>query len=112
MKPIPITEARQIAERFGYDQVVIVARKVGDDTGGEHVTTYGADPANCEVAARIGTTLKHHLMGWPSALFDTGLQVHGVGLDAFSVQTINLHCDRAVSDDQLRAVLDFLKPSS
>ena len=38
--------------------MVIVARKVG---GGEHVTTYGVDPANCEVAARIGEQVFWHL---------------------------------------------------
>ena len=39
MKPIPIVSARDIAEQYGYDQVVVIARRVGDD-GGEHVTTY------------------------------------------------------------------------
>ena len=64
MKPIPTHAARDIAEKYGYDQVVIVARKIGD-TGGEHVTTYGRDKANCDVAARIGDFFKHKLMGWP-----------------------------------------------
>jgi hypothetical protein len=63
VKPIPIHAARHIAEFYGYDQVVIVARKVGDD-GGEHVTTYGRDEANCEVASRIGNFLKFKVMGW------------------------------------------------
>ena len=40
MDPIPISAARTIAEAYGYDQVVIVARRVGDGAdGGEHVTT-------------------------------------------------------------------------
>ncbi len=52
---IPISAARLIAEQYNYDQVVIVARKVGD---GEHVTTYGIDKANCDVAARIGNFFK------------------------------------------------------
>lgn len=63
-KPIPILAARRIAEGYGYDQVVIIARKV-DPNGGEHVTTYGVDKANCDVAARIGNYLKHRVMGWP-----------------------------------------------
>ena len=56
LKAIPIAAAREIAERFGYDQVVIVARRVGDDPQphGEHVTTYGRDAAHCAVAARMG----------------------------------------------------------
>ena len=63
MKPIPIVAARNVAEQYGYDQVVIIARKVGDD-GGEHVTTYGRDRAHCAVAARIGDFLKFTVMGW------------------------------------------------
>ncbi len=66
MKRIPIRAGKEIAEKYGYDQVVIMARKVGDG-GGEHVTTYGVDVANCSVAARIGDFFKHKLMGWPDA---------------------------------------------
>ena len=61
MKPIPISAARRVAEQYGYDQVVIVARKVN---GGEHCTTYGVDKANCDVAARIGNFFKFNLMKW------------------------------------------------
>jgi len=61
--PIPISAAKKIADAYGYDQVVIIARKVGND-GCEHVTTYGADKANCEVAARMGDFLKYKVMGW------------------------------------------------
>jgi hypothetical protein len=49
-------------DKYDYDQVVVIARKVG---GGEHVTTYGRDKANCDVAARIGDWLKFKVMGWP-----------------------------------------------
>jgi len=68
MKSIPISAARRIAEEYGYDQVVIVARKCGegeDQSRGEHCTTYGVDKAHCAVAARIGHFFKHKLMGWP-----------------------------------------------
>lgn len=61
-KEIPISAGKLIADNYGYDQVVIIARKVG---GNEHVTTYGVDKANCDVAARIGNFFKHKLMGWP-----------------------------------------------
>lgn len=61
--PIPISAAKRIADKYGYDQVVIVARKVGDQ-GCEHVTTYGVDSANCDVAARTGDFLKYKIMGW------------------------------------------------
>jgi hypothetical protein len=61
MKPIPIKAAKAIADDFGYHQIVIIARAVGE---GEHVTTYGIDAANCAVAARIGEFLKFKVMGW------------------------------------------------
>lgn len=61
MKPIPILAARQIAAKYNYDQVIVIARKVGE---GEHCTTYGVDKANCDVAARIGDFLKFKVMGW------------------------------------------------
>ena len=65
-KRIPIAAAQRVAEQYGYDQVVIIARKVGPQgIGGEHVTTYGVDKANCDVAARVGNTIKHKIMGWP-----------------------------------------------
>lgn len=63
-KPIPILAAKKIAEAYGYDQVVVMARKV-DPNGIEHVTTYGIDKEHCEVAARMGNYLKHKIMGWP-----------------------------------------------
>lgn len=66
MKPIPISAAERIAKEFGYDQVIVIARKVGDapDPHGEHVTTYGINKAHCGVAARIGDFLKYKVMGW------------------------------------------------
>jgi hypothetical protein len=63
-KRIPIGAAKQIAERYGYHQVIVIARAVGEG-GIEHVTTYGVDKANCDVAARIGDFLKYKVMGWP-----------------------------------------------
>ena len=58
---IPIEAAKKIAEEYDYDQVVIIARKVGRN---EHVITYGKDKENCDVAARIGDFLKYKVMGW------------------------------------------------
>lgn len=72
MSPIPIAAARRIAEDYGYDQVVIVARRVGEaPEHGEHCTTYGVDKANCDVAARIGDFFKHELMKWPRPAAET-----------------------------------------
>uniref|UniRef100_A0AAU6W1I7 Uncharacterized protein n=1 Tax=Pseudomonas phage Touem01 TaxID=3138548 RepID=A0AAU6W1I7_9VIRU len=66
MKPIPISAAERIAKEFGYDQVIIIARKVGDAPApnGEDCTTYGIDKAHCAVAARAGDFLKYKVMGW------------------------------------------------
>lgn len=66
VEPIPIAAAEYIADTYGYDQVIIVARKIGVDPEqhGEHVTTYGCDKANCAIAARIGDFLKFKVMGW------------------------------------------------
>lgn len=65
MKEIPISAAKDIAERYGYDQVVIYARRCHDSTlpHGEHMTTYGRTKEHCDVAARMGTTLQR-FMGW------------------------------------------------
>jgi len=75
MKRIPISAARLIAEAYGYDQVMIYARKVDRPAGvgetatqaikgGEHMTTYGIDRAHCDAMARIGNYLKTKIMGW------------------------------------------------
>ncbi len=63
MTDIPIYTAAYIAKDFGYDQIIIVGRKIGQD-GNEHVTTYGVDKENCDVAARIGDFLKYKIMLW------------------------------------------------
>ena len=63
MKKIPVKAAKAIAEKYGYHQVVVIARCVGDN-GGEHVTTYGTSRTHCDIAARIGDFLKFKVMGW------------------------------------------------
>jgi hypothetical protein len=61
MKRIPIKAAQEIADKYGYDQVIIIARAVGE---GEHCTTYGKDKVHCGIAARCGDFLKYQVMGW------------------------------------------------
>jgi hypothetical protein len=63
--PIPIEVAEAVAKEYGYEQVIIYARKTGVD-GGEHMTTYGVTREHCSVAARMAVILKK-FMGW-----DTG----------------------------------------
>lgn len=63
MKRIPISAAKRIAEDYGYDQVMIYARKVDPD-GGEHMTTYGVSKAHCNAMAKIAKFLQTTIMGW------------------------------------------------
>lgn len=65
MVRIPIAAARAIADQYGYDQVLIYARRCQDspEPHGEHMTTYGRTKEHCSVAAQIGETLKN-FMGW------------------------------------------------
>lgn len=65
MFEIPIAAARRIAEDYGYDQVVIYARRCYDSPKphGAHMTTYGRTKAHCDVAASMGATLQR-FMGW------------------------------------------------
>ena len=60
---IPIIAAKEIAEKYGYDQIIIIGRKCGDG-GREHCTTYGVDSTHCEIASKIGNFIKYKIMGW------------------------------------------------
>ena len=106
---LPIKAARKIADTYGWDQVAIVARKVGDD-GIEHVVTYGKDTANCEAAARVGMALKHHLMQWPSELSNSDIKVNGVSRDAENKRAVVIYLDKELVGDELQMIHDFLKP--
>lgn len=75
MKRIPISAAERIAKEYGYDQVMIYARKVdrpagvgetakAEIKGGEHMTTYGVTKAHCVAMAQIAEFLKTKIMGW------------------------------------------------
>ena len=66
LRPIPIKAAKRIAEDYGYDQVIIFARRCHTTPAphGEHLTTYGRTKEHCAVAAKIGGFLKHKIMGW------------------------------------------------
>ncbi|HEX2243004.1 MAG TPA: hypothetical protein VHK27_07095 [Gammaproteobacteria bacterium] len=63
--PIPIeaAEAERIAEMFGYDQIIIIGRRVGGE-GSEWVTTYGRGNEHSEAARLIGEFLKYKVMRW------------------------------------------------
>jgi hypothetical protein len=82
MMSIPVSAAKHIAKQYGYDQVVILARRVGEapEPRGEHITTYGVNPAHCEVAAVMGDKLKV-ICGWPE-------DAHQARADARGVQNV------------------------
>jgi len=61
-KRIPITAAKRVAEEYGYDQVLVYARKTGEP-GGEHMTTYGVNKTHCSIAAAMADRLQR-FMGW------------------------------------------------
>lgn len=64
-KRIPISAAKEIAQKYGQDQVIIVTwNKV---TGTEHVVTYGKSLDDCDQAAQGGNRVKRAL-GWPESL--------------------------------------------
>ncbi|MGH1447397.1 MAG: hypothetical protein ACRBBO_15290 [Cognatishimia sp.] len=105
---LPIKAAREIAKTHGWDQVIVVARKVGDD-GYEHVVTYGKDAAHCEAAARAGNAIKHHLMKWPCSLFDSALRVLGVGRDHANPKALALYLNAEPSGGDIRMVQDMLR---
>lgn len=64
MRRIPISAAKKIAKDYGYDQVIIYTRKVGEapDPHGEHMTTYGVNKLHCAAAAKIGNFLKQQML--------------------------------------------------
>lgn len=65
MKKIPIKAAKQIAEIFGYDQVMIFARKVGEGPdSGEWMTIYGVNKQHCDAMGQIASFLNEKIMGW------------------------------------------------
>lgn len=106
---LPIKEAREICQQYGWDQVIIVARKVGDN-GFEHVVTYGDGSAHCEAAARAGQAIKHHLMKWPCALFDRAVRILGVGRDMDNPRAVSISLAVEPSDQDIRLIHEFLRP--
>ncbi len=57
---IPIKQAKAIGLAHQYDQVIILARRIGDD-GLEWVTTWGKDRIHCAAAAKIGDALRDNV---------------------------------------------------
>lgn len=64
-KAIPISAARDFAQKFDKDQVIVLSFSKVD--GKTWVTTYGKTQEDCEQAAAGGNKLKK-AMGWPDDL--------------------------------------------
>ena len=58
-KPIPIKEAKKIAESYGYNEVIIFAAHY--DLPRQHVTTWGDTKEACKNAGLGGDFIKKHL---------------------------------------------------
>lgn len=67
-KPIPVSAAEAIAKKYGYDQVIILARYPDSEHGMEHLTTYGVTRAHCKIAGDIGRFLRDKIMRWGTGL--------------------------------------------
>jgi hypothetical protein len=68
-KRIPITAAKQIADTYGYTQVIIHAYD-GEQSGVQCVATYGKTVDDCNNAANGGNHIKK-LLGWSPHLCNT-----------------------------------------
>ena len=64
-KRIPISDAKAIGEKCGYNQVIIVAWD--ENTGTTSVCTWGKSLNDCDLAAKSGNFVKKAL-GWPDEL--------------------------------------------
>lgn len=58
---IPITTAERVGKMHGYDQVIIIGRRVGEN-GLEWVTTWGKNKTHCDAAARIGDAIRDNVI--------------------------------------------------
>jgi hypothetical protein len=62
-KRIPVSAAKRISQEYNFPEVVIFAYDPA--TGKQHITTYGANKAQCKDAAKAADFLKVALK-WPS----------------------------------------------
>lgn len=57
---IPVAAAERLGKAHSYDQVIILARHVGEP-GQEWITTWGKNPTHCAAAAQIGNALAENV---------------------------------------------------
>ena len=64
-KRIPISDAKKLAEKLGYNRIIILAHD--DESGTTSVCTWGKSLEDCSLAAEDGNRLKK-IMRWPAEL--------------------------------------------
>ena len=60
---ISLEDMEALLERYGFDQIIVLARKLGED-GYENLGTHGTDMEHSNAAAAIGEHLRKEVMGW------------------------------------------------
>ncbi len=65
MKRIPIKTAKDIAKKYGYDQVIVLALHTANNQ--QHVTTFGKTTADADQAAQGGNYIKRRFLNWPKS---------------------------------------------
>lgn len=61
---IPIKTAKDIAKKYKYDQVIILAMNNAKNI--QHVTTFGKTVVDADQACRGGNYIKKKFLGWPA----------------------------------------------
>lgn len=61
---IPIKTAKNIARKYRYDQVIILA--LNNAKNRQHVTTFGKTVVDADQAAQGGNYIKRKFLGWPA----------------------------------------------
>ena len=60
---IQLSEMEGLCTKYGFDQVIVLARKVGEG-GYENLGTHGVDMEHSTAAEAIGEHLRKDVMGW------------------------------------------------
>ena len=64
IKRVPIAAAKRLAKQYGYEQVIIIARKVSRDSHGGSMATYGTTRKHCDEAADVGNSMVERILHW------------------------------------------------
>jgi hypothetical protein len=65
-KKIPIKAVKDFANKYGYDQIIIIGFDQSNDT--TSVATYGKTAEDCAQSATAGNFIKEEILNWPKNL--------------------------------------------